>query len=69
MSTARNCFAGTRVLDVLARLFLLETLPGLMLLLLLEEVSRPIIRELQEYRTSFVLGTAKWCSINFNDVN
>ena len=45
------------------------TLPGLMLLLWLEEVSRPIIRELQEYRTSFALGTAKWHNINFSDVN
>jgi len=58
MSAAGNCFAVRRFLDVLNQLFILGTLSDVMPLL--DEVSLPINRELQEYRTSFALGTVKW---------
>jgi len=56
MSAAGNCFAVRRFLDVLDQLFILGTLSDVMPLL--EEGSLPINKELQEYRTSFALGTA-----------
>jgi len=48
MSAAGKSFGVRRFLDVLAQLFLPETLSGL--ILLLEEVSQSIIGELQEHR-------------------
>jgi single-stranded DNA-specific DHH superfamily exonuclease len=58
MSAAGNCFAVRSFLDALNQLFILGTLSDVMPLL--EEVSLPINRELQEYKTSFAVGTVKW---------